>query len=103
MLIQFFNVYNARAETGSSFNQSFFDNRMLWASLLAVVALQAVAVHWSPAQAIFHTTALTPGDWVIATAVAASVLLLEEARKLAMGVALHLRVTRALPQRYGKD
>ena len=57
---------------------------MLWASLLGVVALQAVAVHWSPAQAIFHTTALTAGDWVIAATVAASVLLLEETRKLVM-------------------
>ena len=93
VLFQFFNVFNARAETGTSFNRRFFDNRMLWASLLGVVALQAVAVHWSPAQAIFATTALTPGDWVIATSVAASVLLLEEARKLAMRVLKHLRVT----------
>ena len=88
VLFQFFNVFNARAETGSSFNRRFFDNHMLWASLLGVVALQAVAVHWSPAQAIFHTTALTPGNWVIATAVAASVLLLEEARKLRIGISI---------------
>ena len=86
VLFQFFNVFNARAETGSSFNRHFFDNRMLWASLPGVVALQAVAVHWSAAQAIFRTTALTPGDWLVATAVAASVLLLEEARKLALRV-----------------
>ena len=39
-----------RAETGSAFNRHFFDNRMLWLALTAVVA--------------------------------ASVLLLEEARKL---------------------
>ena len=89
VLFQFFNVFNARAQTGSSFNRRFFDNRMLWASLLGVVALQAVAVHWSVAQAIFHTTALTPNDWVIATAVAASVLLLEEARKSTMRVLKH--------------
>ncbi len=93
VLFQFFNVFNARAETGSTFNRHFFNNRMLWASLFGVVALQAVAVHWSPAQLIFHTTALTAGDWVIATAVAASVLLLEEARKLAMRVLKYLRVT----------
>ena len=93
VLFQFFNVFNARAETGSSFNRRFFDNRMLWASLLGVVVLQAVAVHWSLAQSIFHTTALTPGDWVIASAVAASVLLLEEARKLVMRVLEHSRVT----------
>ena len=103
VLFQFFNVFNARAETGSSFNRHFFNNRMLWASLLGVVALQAVAVHWSPAQAIFHTTALTAGDWVIATAVAASVLILEEARKLAMRVLNHIRVTRERANEYGKQ
>ena len=84
VLFQFFNVFNARAETGSAFNQHFFDNRMLWMSLTGVIVLQAAAVHWPPAQAIFHTTALTANDWGIATAVAASVLLLEEGRKLAM-------------------
>ncbi|MBC7944123.1 MAG: cation transporting ATPase C-terminal domain-containing protein [Burkholderiales bacterium] len=79
-------VSNARAETGSAFNRRVFDNPMLWASLLGVVALQAVAVHWPPAQTIFHTTALAFNDWMIATAVAATVLLLEETRKLAMVV-----------------
>ena len=53
---------------------------------LAVAALQAIAVHWPPARTIFHTTALTLGDWVISTAVAASVLLLEEARKLTIRI-----------------
>ena len=86
VLFQFFNVFNARAESGSAFNRRFFDNPMLWASLLGVVVLQAVAVYWPPAQTIFHTAALAPGDWMIATAVAATVLLLEEIRKLAMGV-----------------
>ena len=52
----------------------------------SIAALQAVAVHWPPAQAIFHTTALTLSDWVISTAVAASVLALEEARKLTIRI-----------------
>jgi hypothetical protein len=43
-------------------------NRWLWLSL--------AAVHWAPAQAIFRTTDL-------AAAVASSVLVLDEARKLA--------------------
>ena len=83
VLFQFFNVFNARAEFGSAFNRHFFNNRMLWSSLLGVLALQAVAVHWPPAQSIFDTTGLAWDDWVIAIAVAAMVLLLEEARKLA--------------------
>ncbi|BDB29686.1 cation transporting ATPase C-terminal domain-containing protein (plasmid) [Cupriavidus sp. P-10] len=82
VLFQFFNVFNARAEKGSTFNSRFFDNPMLWASLTAVLGLQAVAVHWGPAQSIFHTADLTASDWLIAVGVASLVLLLEEMRKL---------------------
>jgi Ca2+-transporting ATPase len=83
VLFQFFNVFNARAETGSAFTQHFFGNRMLWLALSGVLALQLMVVHWGPAQAIFRTTDLSIADWGMAAAVASSVLLLEEARKLA--------------------
>ena len=86
VLFQFFNVFNARAETGSAFNRHFFSNRMLWLALTAVLALQVAVVHWAPAQAIFDTTHLSAADWAVAAAVASSVLLLEEARKLAARV-----------------
>jgi Ca2+-transporting ATPase len=46
-----------------------------------VLALQALAVHWGPAQAIFRTVDLTTPQWLIAITVGASVLVLEEARK----------------------
>ena len=86
VLFQFFNVFNARTENGTAFNAKFFHNAMLWGSLGGVVVLQAVAVHWPPAQAIFGTAGMMLGDWWIATAVAGSVLLLEEGRKLALAV-----------------
>jgi Ca2+-transporting ATPase len=82
VLFQFFNVFNARAETGSAFTQHFFGNPLLWLALAGVIAMQILAVHWGPAQAIFRTQALSLADWGVAVAVAASVLLLEEARKL---------------------
>jgi len=82
VLFQFFNVFNARAEHGSAFNRQFFANGKLWAALAAVVTLQVLVVHWGPAQAVFGTTALTAADWGMAFAVAASVLLLDELRKL---------------------
>ena len=40
--------FNARNENGTSFNAHFFDNGMLWGSLVGVVGFQAVAVHWPP-------------------------------------------------------
>jgi len=82
VLFQFFNIFNARAEHGSAFNAQFLSNGKLWLALLVVVALQIVAVHWGPAQAIFDTVDLTLIEWAVAVAVASSTLFLEEARKL---------------------
>jgi Ca2+-transporting ATPase len=84
VLFQFFNVFNARVEHGTAFNDRFFANAPLWISLAAVVVLQVVAVEWPAAQPVFRTASLSIGDWLLATAVASSVLLLEEARKLAV-------------------
>ena len=81
VLFQFFNVFNARVEHGSAFSAGFFKNRLLWAALAAVLGLQALVVHWPPAQSIFGTTALTAVQWAMAIGVASSVLLLEEGRK----------------------
>ena len=86
VLFQFFNAFNARAEHGSAFNANFFKNGKLWLALAAVLALQVMAVHWQPAQAIFGTTDLLLEDWLLATLVASSVLLLDELRKLSMRV-----------------
>jgi len=91
VLFQFFNVFNARAETGSAFDRHFFANRMLWLALVAVLTLQVIVVHWPPAQAIFDTTDLSAADWLLATAVASTVLLLEEARKLVARLVVGVR------------
>lgn len=82
VLFQFFNIFNARAETGSAFNPRFFHNGWLWLSLFAVIGLQVLVVHWPRAQAVFRTTDLSLEDWGLAALVASSVLILEEARKL---------------------
>jgi Ca2+-transporting ATPase len=89
-------VFNARNESGTSFNPHFFDNAMLWGSLVGVVGLQAVAVHWPPAQTIFGTGGMNLADWGIATGVASLVLIVEEGRKLAMALLARLG-SRAMP------
>jgi len=88
VLFQVFNSFNARADTGSAFNSAFFQNRILWLALAGVVGLQFLVVHWPPVQNVFNSTALSAADWGLATLVASSVLLLEEARKklMKMGV-----------------
>lgn len=91
VLFQVFNVFNARNEIGSSFNAKTLDNSMLWLSLLGVVILQAIAVHWPPAEAILGVGGMSYADWAIATGVAASILVLEEARKLLVVLIRRLR------------
>jgi Ca2+-transporting ATPase len=81
VLYQFFNVFNARAEYDTAFNANFLSNGKLWLALASVLALQVLVVHWSPAQAIFGTTDMRLGDWLLGAVVASSVLLLDEARK----------------------
>ncbi|MDP2026710.1 cation-translocating P-type ATPase C-terminal domain-containing protein, partial [Sulfuriferula sp.] len=75
---------NARAEHHSAFNRQFFANGKLWLALLGVVGLQAVVVHWGPAQTIFRTVNLNLHDWGLALLTASSVLVLDEVRKLAL-------------------
>jgi P-type Ca2+ transporter type 2C len=82
VLFQVFNTFNARTEKGSAFNQHFFANKALWLSILVVLVLQLTIVQWSYAQAIFHTTALTIMDWLLAIGIAVLVLVFEELRKL---------------------
>lgn len=82
VLFQIFNVFNARTAAESAFGSLLFRNGKLWLALAMVLLLQAVAVHWPPAQAVFHTVALSPMEWAVAVAVASSVLALDEARKL---------------------
>jgi Ca2+-transporting ATPase len=82
VLFQVFNVFNARAEKGTTFNRHFCANRLLWLAIFGVILLQMLVIHWPPAQLIFHTTALTLPDWLLATGVAASVLIVEELRKV---------------------
>jgi len=87
VMFQVFNAFNARVARRSTFNANFFRNRMLWLALAGVVLLQVLAMQWTPAQVIFNVESLTPGDWLLATLVASSVLVLEELRKLGLRIA----------------
>lgn len=81
VLFQVFNAFNARVAKRSTFNANFFRNRTLWIALISVVILQVLAMQWTPAHAIFSVEKLSAGDWLLATVVASSVLVLEEIRK----------------------
>lgn len=84
VLFQVFNAFNSRVARRSTFNANFFRNRTLWIALMGVVVLQVLAVQWTPAHVVFDVEKLAPGDWLLATLVASSVLVLEESRKWVM-------------------
>jgi Ca2+-transporting ATPase len=86
VLFQVFNAFNARVADASTFNANFFRNRYLWVALTGTVVLQVLAVQWAPAQGIFDVETLTLADWLWATLVASSVLVLEELRKLVLRI-----------------
>lgn len=94
VLFQVFNVFNVRAEHRSAFTGQLFTNLRLWSALVTVVALQIGVVYWSPLQRLFGTVALSALDWGLCVGVAATVLVVEELRKL---VTSGLRLARAHP------
>ena len=93
VLFQYFNVFNARMERGSACNKHFFDIAMRWASLAGLIVLRDTLAHWPPAQSVFGTVALSPVDWGIATGVAASILILDEGRKLIVTLFANVRAS----------
>jgi len=86
VLFQVFNAFNARVERESTFNANFFRNRILWLALAGVVILQVVTVQWVPIKGLFDVEPLATSDWLLATLVASSILIIEELRKYAMRV-----------------
>ena len=71
---------------------SFGAIHILWIPLV----FQVLVVNRGSAQAVFNTVSLTQGAWLLATGIAASVLLLDEARKLAVRYGCMIRDRKAL-------
>jgi Ca2+-transporting ATPase len=84
VMFQVFNVFNARSQRRSAFTSDLFSNPWLWVAVITSVLLQVVVIYWPPLQAAFETVPLTLFDWLVATAVASSVLIVMELVKLAI-------------------
>jgi len=82
MLLQIFNVLNARSDERSAFVH-LFTNQWLWIAMSGSVALQVLVVHAPFLQRAFGTVGLSAGDWLFCTAVASSVLWVREITKVA--------------------
>ena len=87
VLFQVFNAFNARAEGRSVFHRDSLTNHWFWISIGTVAALQVVVVQWSALHSLFSTTSMTIGQWGICIAVASSVMVVDELRKLGLRLA----------------
>jgi magnesium-transporting ATPase (P-type) len=83
VLAQLFNALNARSETTTAFHR-IFANRWLWGAIALSVALQAAVVYLPFLNSAFTTTPLSAGQWLVCTAMASTVLWVDEVRKVGL-------------------
>ncbi|RAI31530.1 cation-translocating P-type ATPase [Rhodoplanes serenus] len=83
MMFQLFNVFNSRSTHRSAF-AGFFDNPWLLGAVALSLAAQFLVIYAPFMQAAFQTVPLGFGDWMVATLVGASLLVVMEIVKLAL-------------------
>jgi Ca2+-transporting ATPase len=83
MMFQLFNVFNCRSSARSALS-GLFENRWLIGAVLLSLATHVAVVYVPVLQEAFHTVPLTFGDWLVATGVAASLLVVMEIAKLVL-------------------
>jgi Ca2+-transporting ATPase len=83
VLLQFFNAYNSRSDR-SSIVEGTLSNRWLNLAIIWEVGLLAAILYIPIMQRALGTYAMPPGDWLLAVAVAATVVPVSEAMKWAV-------------------
>lgn len=81
-VFQWFNAWNCRSEEKSIFKMNPLSNKFLVAATTIIVILQLLAVYNPVMQKILHTSPLYGYDWLLIIAVAFSIIVIEEIRKL---------------------
>jgi Ca2+-transporting ATPase len=82
-MFQLFNVFNARSDERSAFDQ-LFANGWLWAAVGLSLLLHVAVIYTPFLQQAFSTVSLSGTDWLYCAAAASSVLWLSEIRKAIM-------------------
>ena len=80
MMYQLFDVYNCRSRRRSAF-KGFLDNKWLLVAIAFALGTHVLVVYVPFLQTAFHTVALTTTDWLVASAVSASLLVGMEVAK----------------------
>ena len=79
---QWFNAWNCRSEDISIFRMNPFSNKFLFGATAIVVLFQLAAIYTPFMQKILRTSALNLSDWMLILPVAASIIIIEELRKI---------------------
>ncbi len=89
VFFQLLNLQNARFPDHSVFHRHAFTNWRLWVASGTVFVLQVGAMSWGRTQRLFTgrdtAVALDVGHWALAIGMSASILLVEEVRKVVTG------------------
>ncbi len=83
MLFQLFDVYNCRSRRRSAFDGPF-ENKWLILAVAFSLFTHVLVIYVPVLQAAFHTVALSAPDWLVATGVAATLLIGMELAKLTL-------------------
>jgi len=81
-MFQWFNAWNCRSEDKSIFQLNPFSNKFLASATLIVIFLQVFVIYNPWGQRILHLTPLGINDWLLIGVIAASIIFVEEMRKL---------------------
>ncbi|QWG24240.1 cation-translocating P-type ATPase [Bradyrhizobium sediminis] len=81
MLFQLFDVYNCRSRRRSAFD-GLFENKWLILAVAFSLFTHVLVIYVPVLQAAFHTVALSAPDWLVATGIAATLLIGMELAKL---------------------
>ena len=83
MMFQLFNVFNCRSAWRSAFS-GFFENKWLIVAVALSLFTHMLVIYVPVLQTAFHTVPLSAFDWVVATAVASTLLVVMELVKLVL-------------------
>jgi Ca2+-transporting ATPase len=81
MMYQLFDVYNCRSRRRSAFT-GFFDNKWLLVAIAFSLGTHILVIYLPFLQAAFHTVPLSLVDWLVATAIASTLLIALEIAKI---------------------
>lgn len=82
VLIQMFHAFNSRSLTNSLFKLGLFSNRYLWGAIMISLLLCISVTELPFLQNLLHTSSLTAFEWLFITVLAASVILVDEIKKI---------------------